>query len=241
MRTGVGHDRPPLTRQRIVDVSLGLLDKDGTSGFSLPKLGRALGADPTAIYRHFASKDDLTLAIADRLIEEATTGMTPGPCWLGTLSEMARRLRTTYRSHPAAASLSSFRTTQQPAEMKAADIVVGAVLEAGFEAPQAAVIFQAIADFGLAWAGLDALFLALDKRLQIKDRSAWISAYLTVKEADFPNLWQVRHELPEVDEDHAFEAILSLLLAGLQLQAPVPCHCAVHAGESTGVDESGSD
>jgi Bacterial regulatory proteins, tetR family. len=26
----------------------------------MPKLGRALGADPTAVYRHFASKDDLS-------------------------------------------------------------------------------------------------------------------------------------------------------------------------------------
>ena len=49
--------------------SLRLLDTGGVAGFSMPKLGRALGADPTAVYRHFASKDDLVLAIADRLIE----------------------------------------------------------------------------------------------------------------------------------------------------------------------------
>ena len=51
-------------------------------GFSLPKLGRALGADQTAVYRHFASKDDLVLAIADQLIEEAMTGWQPkGAGW----------------------------------------------------------------------------------------------------------------------------------------------------------------
>ena len=37
-------------------------DEGGTGGFSLPKLGRALGADQTAVYRHFPSKDDGNIA-----------------------------------------------------------------------------------------------------------------------------------------------------------------------------------
>ena len=63
-----GLRRGTLTPDRIVTESLRLLDTGGVAGFSMPKLGRALGADPTAVYRHFASKDDLVLAIADRLI-----------------------------------------------------------------------------------------------------------------------------------------------------------------------------
>src|SRR5215469_13835200 len=59
--------RGSLTPDMIITESLRLLDTEGSDGFSLPKLGRALGADPTAVYRHFASKDDLVLAIADRL------------------------------------------------------------------------------------------------------------------------------------------------------------------------------
>ena len=69
-----GLRRGSLTRELLVKESLRLLDNDGLAGFSLPKLGRAVGADPTAIYRHFASKDDLVLAIADALLEEAAAG-----------------------------------------------------------------------------------------------------------------------------------------------------------------------
>src|SRR5690348_17723428 len=114
--------RGSLTPEAIVAESLRLLDTEGADGFSLPKLGRALGADPTAVYRHFASKDDLVLAIADRLIEEAMDGLPAHDCWVETLVDIIRRQRRTYLAHPAAASLSSFRTTGGPAEIGRAHV-----------------------------------------------------------------------------------------------------------------------
>ena len=202
-----------------------LLDAGGADGFSLPKLGRALGADPTAVYRHFASKDDLILAIADHLIDEAMTGISPQPCWVDTLADTARRLRRTYHDHPAAASLSACRTTQRRAEMKTVDIIIGAVLDAGFEGAQAALIYRAFGDFSLAWAGGEADFLALDERAQQSDRAAWTRAYLAVDPAEHPHIWRVRRELPDVDDDAIFETVLSLVLDGLVGRAPRPCGC----------------
>ena len=217
--------RGSLTRDIIVSESLRLLDEDGLEGFSLPKLGRALGADQTAVYRHFASKDDLVLAIADRLIDEAMTGLEPSACWIDTLTEMARRLRTTYLAHPAAASMSAYRTTQGPAEIQAVDIIIGAILQAGFEAAEAAVMYRAVGDFSLAWSGGEASFLALDKRLQRNDRAAWTQAYLSVDREQHPSIWQVRTELPEVRDDDIFEAILKTVMTGLRQLAPRPCAC----------------
>jgi AcrR family transcriptional regulator len=221
--------RGSLTREKIVSESLRLLDAHGLAGFSLPKLGRALGTDPTAVYRHFASKDDLVLAIADRLIEESSAGLVPGDCWLATLAESTRRLRSTYLAHPAAASLSAYRTTQGPAEMRIVNIIIGAVLEAGFEGAEAATVYRAIGEFALSWAGCEAAFLALDERLQKADSGAWTSAYLAVDRARYPHIWQVRTELPDVDDDDIFETILSFVLGGLSRRAPRPCRCAAHA------------
>ncbi len=225
--------RGSLTREKIVTESLRLLDAEGIAGFSLPKLGRALGTDPTAVYRHFASKDALVLAIADRLIEESSAGLVPGDCWVDTLTENTRRLRNTYLAHPAAASLSAYRTTQGPAEMRIVDIIIGAVLQAGFEGGEAAKVYRAMGDFALSWAGCEAAFLALDERLQKSDMGAWTSAYLGVDRADYPHIWQVRTELPEVDDDEIFETILAFVIGGLQQRAPRPCRCAAHAKQGT--------
>jgi AcrR family transcriptional regulator len=221
--------RGSLTREKIVRESLRLLDSEGIAGFSLPKLGRALGTDPTAVYRHFASKDDLVLAVADRLMEESSGDFEPGDCWVNTLTESTRLLRGTYLAHPAAASLSACRTTQGPAEMHIVNIIIGAVLQAGFEGAEAATVYRAMGDFALYWAGCEAAFLALPERLQKNDIGAWTSAYLAADRADYPHIWQVRMDLPEVDDDEIFETILSFIIGGLVQRAPRPCTCAPHA------------
>jgi len=220
-----GLRRGSLTKEIIVTESLRLLDEGGTEGFSLPKLGRALGADQTAVYRHFASKDVLVLAIADRLIQEAMDGLEPRDCWVDTLTEMCRRLRETYLAHPAAASMSAYRTTQGPAEIRTVDVIIGAMLGAGFEGGEAARMYRAIGDFALAWAGSEASFLALDQRAQQHDRAAWTQAYLSVSRAEHPNIWQVRTELPEVSDNDIFETLLAVVMAGLRQHAPRPCAC----------------
>ncbi len=220
-----GLRRGTLTKEIIVRESLRLLDEGGIDGFSLPKLGRALGADQTAVYRHFASKDALVLAIADRLIDEAIGGLESHDCWVDTLTEMCRRLRETYLAHPAAASMSAYRTTQGPAEIQAVDIIIGAMFGAGFEGSDAARMYRAIGDFSLAWAGTEASFLALDRHAQQRDRAAWTQAYLSVSRAEHPNVWQVRTELPEVSDNDIFETLLAVVMAGLRQQAPRPCAC----------------
>ncbi len=220
-----GLRRGSLTRELIIAESLRLLDEGGLDGFSLPKLGRALGADQTAVYRHFASKDDLVLAIADRLIDESMTGLEPRACWVDTLTEMSRRLRLTYLAHPAAASMSSYRTTQGPAEIAAVNIIIDAILRAGFEGAQAAVMYRAAGDFALAFAGFEASFLALDSSQQQADRAAWTQAYLSVDREQHPAIWQVRTLLPEVKDDDIFETLLELVMSGLRQRAPRPCDC----------------
>jgi TetR/AcrR family transcriptional regulator, tetracycline repressor protein len=227
-RSRRGLRRGTLTSDMILTESLRLLDDDGIEGFSLPKLGRALGADQTAVYRHFACKDDIVLALADRLIEEAMAGFEAQECWVDTLTQMAQRLRRTYLAHPAAASISAYRTNQGPAEIRAVDIIVGAMLSAGFEGAEAALMYRVVGDFALSWAGFQASFRALDERLQQNDQLAWMRAYLAVSRSEYPNIWQIRTELPEVDDDDISATILSLVIDGLIRRAPRPCACGQH-------------
>jgi hypothetical protein len=112
--------------------------------------------------------------------------------------------------------------------MRAVDILIGAMLQAGFEGPQAAVAYRACGDFALAWAGGEAAFLSLDAGQQRADRAAWTYAYRAVDRTTYPNIWQIRDELDGVADDDIFDQILAVVVTGLQHQAPIPCTCGNH-------------
>lgn len=57
-----------LSEELIVETALRLLKEHGADALTVRRLGLALGADPTALYRYFRDTDDLLLAIADELI-----------------------------------------------------------------------------------------------------------------------------------------------------------------------------
>jgi hypothetical protein len=50
------------------------------------------------------------------------------------------------------------------------DRLLGAVMAAGFDGLEAAVVYRALGDFALAWCGSEAVLLALPEPLQAVDR-----------------------------------------------------------------------
>lgn len=58
-------ERKERTRQAILDAALAIVEADSLASLSLRRLTRAVGIVPTAFYRHFASLDELGLALVD--------------------------------------------------------------------------------------------------------------------------------------------------------------------------------
>lgn len=59
-----------LSREQVVEVALRLIDEDGLEGLSMRRLGAALGVNPMRIYRHFASRDELLVGVADEVARQ---------------------------------------------------------------------------------------------------------------------------------------------------------------------------
>jgi AcrR family transcriptional regulator len=79
------------TRQRILDVALELFINQGYDGTSLRQIAERLGVTKAALYYHFASKEDLLLALHMRLHEfgkEALDRMDKGPVTLELWAEV---------------------------------------------------------------------------------------------------------------------------------------------------------
>jgi TetR/AcrR family transcriptional regulator, tetracycline repressor protein len=59
--------RGALDRERILDAALALVDADGLDGFTMRRLGAALGVDPMAVYHHIGGKRAIVLALVERV------------------------------------------------------------------------------------------------------------------------------------------------------------------------------
>lgn len=66
-----------LSERLIVETALRMLREHGSAGLSARRLGAALGADPSTLYRYFTGMDELTRAIGEELIGRALDGWPP--------------------------------------------------------------------------------------------------------------------------------------------------------------------
>lgn len=208
-----------LTPELILDTTMAVIEKDGPEALTFRRLGADLGADHTAVLRHFRSKDDLLLGLAARLVNDALHDFAPSGSWRETLASLARRIRAACLKHPGVAVLVATRTSRREPEFQGADVVIGALLEAGLDEREAASYYRVLADTALAAGAFEASFAVLDARAQEGDRLAWRREYLTASPQRYPNLARVAPFLAEIEEEDRFETAIGLLLDAVELRA----------------------
>src|SRR6185312_14021037 len=87
-----------LRREHVVDEAIALLDADGLDALTMRKLATRLGVQAGALYWHFASKQALLDAMADRFLEDFGADL-PAGLWDERLSAAGWRLRQVLLSH----------------------------------------------------------------------------------------------------------------------------------------------
>jgi AcrR family transcriptional regulator len=203
-----------LSHDLIVATALRMLAEHGAEGLSARRLGLALGADPSTVYRYFAGMDDLVLAIADELIHQALTGWQPTGHWQQDLRVLGTRVHRAYLTHPQAAQLTANRVSGRSHEIAADETILGILHDTGFQGPAAARIYHAFIDQTLAFAALDAASLALPEDARKADERQWQATYAQLPSATYPHIAAAAPLLVARMNDSAYPAALDLLLAG---------------------------
>ncbi|GAB3995459.1 hypothetical protein GCM10029992_12750 [Glycomyces albus] len=62
--------RPPLTRKRIIEAAVAIVDESGVERLTMRTLGERLGVDPMAVYHHLPNK----AAVLDGVVEHMWAG-----------------------------------------------------------------------------------------------------------------------------------------------------------------------
>jgi len=127
--------RAPLSRDRILETALELVDEGGIEALSMRKLGQKLGFEAMSLYNHVANKDDLIDGILDLVLAE---GELPSPDgeWDAAVRESAISVHAALQRHPWACSLVMAPGHIRPARMAYMNALLGRLREAGFSADE---------------------------------------------------------------------------------------------------------
>lgn len=202
-----------LSEELIVDTALRLIREHGAAALTVRRLGAALGADPSALYRYFRSTDELLLAVADALIGLAWSGWTETGDWRADLRDLGLRMHASYLRHPQATALSTSRVTGRAHEAHAIESIIGLLRRAGFPDREAVAIYHGFVDLGLAFAALDSAVFAMPAEARAAEREVWQSTYSALPASTHPNIAAVAPLLRAEMGRSAYPQTLDLFLA----------------------------
>ncbi|MER6270548.1 TetR/AcrR family transcriptional regulator [Streptomyces sp. 900105755] len=205
--------KPLLSTDRIVRAARELVDAEGLAAVSTRRLAAELGVSGPSLYNHFRTKDEILEAVADSVSAQVDLSMfedlgpDAGRDWRTALHDWAVSYRAALRDHPNIVPVLARGPGRRPAGLRLADVVYGAMVDAGWPPAQATSIGALMRYFimGSALGSFAAGFVG--------DASAY-------DPADYPHLGQA-HLLADQQEkidERAFETGLRALLDGLQEQ-----------------------
>lgn len=105
VRSAAAEERPALTREHIVAVASDLIERDGLGAFTMRSLGRELGMSAMAVYGYFSSRDDILVAVLQRLMASMDTDPVPGEAWDDTMRRTMTSIYQLEMAHPELAAI----------------------------------------------------------------------------------------------------------------------------------------
>jgi AcrR family transcriptional regulator len=107
-----GRQEPPLSRARIIEAAVAVLDAEGIERLTMRRLAEQLGVGPTTLYWHVDTKDDVIDLAVDAIFAETPVPVAPSASWRADLVTLLTGWRETLLRHPWSAVLPS---RQRPA------------------------------------------------------------------------------------------------------------------------------
>ncbi|NUO98916.1 MAG: TetR family transcriptional regulator [Nonomuraea sp.] len=198
--------RERMSRERVLEAALELLDREGAAGLSMRRLGKELGVEAMTLYYYVPNKD----AVLDGLVELVLSRVTVEPegDWRGWMTAFAGSIRAELLRHPALMPVVAIRPVATPGALAMVERAAAALTESGFTAKRALQAINAVSTFvighTLAEAGPDS------------------PEHPDLDLAECPVLAQAVADGLGTPEDHRerFELAVEALLSGLAPRTP---------------------
>jgi AcrR family transcriptional regulator len=208
-----GSRREPLTRDRVIETALRLMDTEGLDAVTMRRIGRELGVEAMSLYNHVEDKEDILDGICERVMADFEFPE-PAEEWEETCRRGARAWRRLLQAHPEVMRLFAEQRgpVRSPDSMRPMEFALRILRESGLSDRDTAQAFHAfggyiqgfvIMEMGSIAGGTDQGHLKMHQELAAR------------LPGEFAALESISPYFAECDPDEQFEFGLDLLIAGL--------------------------
>ena len=204
--------RAGLSRERILEAAVDLVDAEGLDALSMRRLGKELGVEAMSLYNHVPNKAALLDGLVDLII--AQVPIEPRQTeWTEQIRMMARAYRKVAVTHPNVVPLLAMRPFTGFKELEPIDYAFGCLREAGFSDADALHAFRVLAAFATGYllsetGGSFGTGSIIDGNHTIDPDDFGI--------ADYPHLQAMIPHMIDTDLDAEFEFGLDAMIEGLK-------------------------
>jgi len=207
-----------LSRERILDTALAMIDAYGVDTFSMRRLAAALGVDPMALYHYVPNKRALLSALVEQVMAGLNeTAFGSGVTWEIRLLTAARAYYDVVRAHPNLmfTIVGDSDLTAQSFQSATSEQLYAALFDAGLEPVQVVDGVSVIVDY------LHGYVLG-DHAVQGGDYQPIIERIEAQLTDDYPNTRRAMQTIlsKPISESFAFERGLNIILAGIKTMLP---------------------
>ncbi|MDQ3987097.1 MAG: TetR/AcrR family transcriptional regulator C-terminal domain-containing protein [Actinomycetota bacterium] len=204
--------RERLSRDRILEAALALIDRDGLDALSMRRLGAECGVEAMSLYNHFPNKDELLKGVTGVILREIELPDLRRQSWVEALRSGFHSYRRVLLSHPNVIPLMTVKPDVSPESFRPIEFAMEILRTAGFDPVTALHAHWLLVGFTMGHVSFQAASTFADPDaavLEIEERKRVLS------EDEFPRLYEVFPYLAECDFDSAFHFGLDVLLEGL--------------------------
>ncbi|MEO5874459.1 MAG: TetR/AcrR family transcriptional regulator [Streptosporangiaceae bacterium] len=199
-----------LTRERIVQAAIDLIERDGADAVSMRRVAAELGAAAMSLYHHVPNKAALLDAVVERIVTDIDFGDDPAAPVRERARGMMRAFRKIAHDHPRTVTLVITHTFESPTTMRLFEHAMEIARSAGYAGPEAARIAVAFLSYAIG-------SLMRESQLSKAQETGFdlVRVIGAVGPGQFPNMTALALTDFRYDPEADFEYGLELLLKSL--------------------------
>jgi len=206
--------REPLTKERIEEAALRVMDAEGLEAVTMRRIGRELGVEAMSLYNHVEDKDDILNGVTELVFTRFDYPPFTGE-WLEDAKAMAREWRRLLGLHPSVCQLLAERhkPLEGLASFRAMDAALGLLRSAGLSDRDAAQAFNALGSYILGYVTMEQGLMLGNDEDHAKQHDLAMDA---LKGSGLDNVVACLPHFADCNTDQQFEFGLDLIFRGIR-------------------------